>query len=137
MENHQKFMSRCLQLAETAAKEGESPVGSILVKNGKIIGEGSEKNKQTGDVTRHAEIVAILDALRQTDSLQHATLYTNMEPCVMCSYAIRHHKIKRVVILNRSQELGGTQKPYNILTLENIKSWSRPPEIIFLQDLKK
>ena len=57
MTAQQQFMDRCIALAEKAAAEGESPVGSIVVKEGRIIGEGYEKSRQLKDITRHAEIV--------------------------------------------------------------------------------
>lgn len=130
MENHHKFMQRCNELAELARKGGESGVGSVLVKEGNIIGEGMEKSRQLKDVTRHAEVVAILDALQKTDSIEGTTLYTNVEPCILCSYVIRHHKIKEVVFSKLSGELGGTNPPFNILTAETIQSWSSPPAIV-------
>ena len=73
-------MDKCYELAKTAAAEGESPVGSIVVKNGKIIGEGYEKSRQLKDVTRHAEVVALLDALKSTTDLSGATIYSNVNP---------------------------------------------------------
>lgn len=122
-------MQRCYELAENALKQNENPVGSVIVKNGIIVGEGHEKSKQLKDITRHAEIVAILDALKNTDSLEDATLYTNMEPCALCSYAIRHYKIKEVVFLKFSGELGGTNNPAKLLTNPKIRAWGAPPEI--------
>src|SRR3546814_8991300 len=99
MVNHENFMNRCFELAEMAAKEGESAVGSVVVKDGLIIGEGYEKSRQQGDVTRHAEVVAVLDALKKDKDLSEAVLYNNIEPCILCSYVIRHHKISEVVFV--------------------------------------
>jgi tRNA(Arg) A34 adenosine deaminase TadA len=129
MHTNDKFMARCYQLADIAAKEGESPVGSVIVKDGVIIGEGSEKSKQQKDITRHAEVVAILDALRNTDSLAGSILYTNVEPCLLCSYVIRHYKIAEVVFAKHSGELGGTHQPFDLLTSPDFKSWAKPPVI--------
>jgi len=129
MNRDEEFMQRCFELAEQARAEGESPVGSILVKDNQILGEGSEKSKQLGDITRHAEVVALLHALKKTDRLKGATLYTNVEPCMLCSYVIRHHGIKRVVFAQSSGELGGTSQPYHILSATDIASWGDPPEI--------
>lgn len=130
MDNHEKFIKRCHELAHLASSEGESPVGSVLVKGEVIIGEGTEKSGQSKDVTRHAEIVAILDALSQAQDIEGATLYTNVEPCLLCSYAIRHYKIKRVVFSKHSGELGGTHEPFNILTSSAFQTWGAPPEVI-------
>ena len=123
-------MNKCHDLAQKAAAEGESPVGSIVVKNGKIIGEGYEKSRQMKDVTRHAEVVALLDALKSTADLSGATIYSNVEPCILCSYVIRHHRIAEVVFERSAGELGGTNPPFNILTTANLKTWGPPPGII-------
>ncbi len=122
-------MDYCLRLAQKAKAEGESPVGSIIVKENHIIGTGYEKSRQLNDITRHAEIVAILAALKNTNNLAGSTLYSNVEPCLLCSYAIRHYQIKAVVFLKHCGELGGTRKPYNILTIDHIESWGPPPKI--------
>lgn len=73
--DHGKFMKRCFELAETSRSQGESPVGSIIVKDGTVIGEGTEKSKQLKDITRHAEVVAVLDALQKGNHPDGATLY--------------------------------------------------------------
>lgn len=129
MINHKIFIDRCLELADIAAKEGESAVGSIVVKGGLIIGEGYEKSRQLGDVTRHAEVVAILDALKKDKDLSGAVLYTNVEPCILCSYVIRHHKISEVVFVEYAGELGGVNPPFNLLTSDSFKSWVSPPRV--------
>ena len=119
-------------LAARAAAEGESPVGSVLVKDGQIIGEGYEKSRQLKDITRHAEVVAILDAVQNTGDIAGSVLYSNVEPCILCSYAIRHYKIAAVVFVNYSGELGGTRAPFNILTTRELHSWGQPPTITVL-----
>jgi len=120
-------MDRCLELAALAAAEGESPVGSVIVKDGQIIGEAYEKSKQLKDITRHAEALAVLDAIARNGSCAGATLYTNVEPCLLCSYVIRHHRIARVVYSKASGELGGTNPHFNILTTNNIATWGSAP----------
>jgi tRNA(adenine34) deaminase len=124
------YMKKCLELAQKAAEDGESPVGSILVKDGRIIGEAYEKSRQLKDITRHAEMLAILDALRTTSDLSGSTIYSNVEPCILCSYAIRHYKIGKVVFMRYAGELGGTNPPCNVLTAASFKSWGPPPEVI-------
>lgn len=122
-------MERCFQLAQQAADLGESAVGSIIVRDGKIIGEGIEKSRQQKDITRHAEMVAILDALHSGAGLSGATIYSNVEPCILCSYAIRHFKIAHVVFARPAGELGGTNPPCNVLTATHFKSWGPPPVV--------
>ncbi|MBS1661317.1 MAG: nucleoside deaminase [Bacteroidetes bacterium] len=128
MSTPQKYMERCLELAQKAAAEGESPVGSILVKNGTIIGEASEMSRQLKDITRHAEMLAILDAIKNNHDVAGSTIYSNVEPCILCSYAIRHYKIAEVVYSRPAGELGGTNPPFDILTA-HFNSWAAPPII--------
>lgn len=127
---HKPFIDRCLELAMMAMLEGESPVGSVVVRDGRIIGEGYEKSRQLKDVTRHAEVVAILDALQKGESCEGATLYSNVEPCILCSYVVRHHKIAKVVFSKYCGELGGTNEEFNVLTTDRITKWVEPPVVI-------
>jgi tRNA(adenine34) deaminase len=130
MNLHQQYMERCFVLAEKANAEGESAVGSVVVKEGKIVGEGYEKSRQSKDITRHAEIVAILDAIKNKADLAGAILYSNVEPCILCSYAIRHYKISTVVFAKQSGESGGTRAPFNVLTTTELSLWGPPPNVI-------
>ena len=124
-----EYMERCLALAQKAAEEGESPVGSIIVKDGVIIGEAYEKSRQLKDITRHAEVLAVLDALQKGNDLAGATLYSNVEPCILCSYVLRHHRIGRVVFVRKAGELGGTREPFNVLTASTFRSWGHAPSV--------
>ena len=123
-------MDQCHALARKAASEGESPVGSIIVKDGQIIGAAYEKSRQLKDITRHAEMLAILDALQNAPDLAGATIYSNVEPCILCSYAIRHHRIAEVVYERSAGELGGTNPRFNVLTAAGIQAWSLPPKVV-------
>ncbi|MGN7724122.1 nucleoside deaminase [Chitinophaga sp. 22620] len=129
---HQRYMDRCLELAETARAQGESPVGSVIVKDGQIIGEGTEQSRQLKDVSRHAEVMAVLDAVSKGHQLAGATLYSNVEPCLLCSYVIRHHRLGRVVFSKACGELGGTNPRFNLLTTNELGSWGDAPEVIIL-----
>ena len=127
MEDHSFYLDRCLELAQQAALAGESAVGSVIVKNGEIIGEGFEQSRRLKDVTRHAEVVAVLDAVHNYGSCAGAVLYSNAEPCILCSYVIRHYQIAHVVFSKYSGELGGTVPPFNILTTNAFKTWGVAP----------
>ena len=127
-------MQRCLELAELAEREGESPVGSVVVKDGIIIGEAYEKSRQLKDITRHAEVLALLDACKNKGDISGSILYSNMEPCILCSYAIRYYKIAEVVFMKHSGELGGTSVPFNLLTADNLASWIAPPLVTVYQE---
>ena len=110
------MMRRCFALADQSAKQGEYPYAAVIVRNGIIVAETTNRVARDRDVTRHAELVAICQAqetLASTD-LSDCTIYANMEPCVFCSYAIRESRIARVIFSLRSPVMGGTAR-WNIL----------------------
>ena len=127
-------MNRCLQLAETARQRGDSPVGSVLVRNNEIIGEGIEGGKTHRDITFHAEIEAVRSAVAALGSydLSGCTLYTSHEPCIMCAYVIRHARISSVVMNQPSGEIGGASSAYPLLTANDISVWGKPPDLVYL-----
>lgn len=130
--NYEAYMRQCISLAEIAKARGDSPVGSVLVQNGNIISEGIEGGKTHKDITFHAEIEAIRNsviALGKTD-LSDCMLVTTHEPCIMCSYVIRHHKIKLIIVGVASGEIGGYSSSYPLLLDKTITKWASPPEII-------
>jgi len=132
MDMHRKYMNKCYALAERAAAEGESPVGSVIVKDGVVIGEAWEKSRQLKDISRHAEMLAILDAVSRGAEMGGATMYSNVEPCILCAYAIRHYRIGEVVYERSAGELGGTNPRFNVLTAEGIGAWGEPPKVTVL-----
>ncbi len=126
-------MQRCETLAAVATQHQESPVGSVVVWAGQIIGEGIEAGKAKQDITCHAEVEAIREAVKKYGKdLSAATLYTTHEPCILCSYVIRHHRIGRVVIRQAVAHIGGATSAYPILTAKDIAIWGEPPVVEFL-----
>ncbi len=93
------FMKHAIALAETAFKEGEVPVGAVMVYDGEIIAEGYNKREIRQNSLYHAEIEAINTACEKTESwrLNECTLYVTLEPCVMCTGAIINARVGRVV----------------------------------------
>lgn len=130
MRTHLHYMKKCIELGKEAMRCGNPPVGSILVKNDAIIGIGKEAGKSMNDITKHAEIEAIRDALQHHQSLNGTTLYTTHEPCIMCSYIIRHHQIKTIVFGIKSKYVGGKTSDYKILETESVPKWGKMPEVI-------
>lgn len=125
-------MRRCIELATIAKHRGDSAVGSVIVKGGKIIAEGIEGGKTHHDITFHAEIEAVRKAvgvLGKTD-LSDCFLVTTHEPCIMCSYVIRHHKIGLVIVGITTGEIGGYSSALPVLSDKTISKWSNPPQII-------
>jgi tRNA(adenine34) deaminase len=130
--NHKFFMSRCIELALIAKQRGESPVGSVIVKGGKVISHGIEGSKTHRDITFHAEIEAVRQAVEFLNSqdLSECIMYTTHEPCIMCSYVIRHAKISTVVTGISTGEIGGVSSKYPLLKDGAIKKWADPPNLI-------
>jgi tRNA(adenine34) deaminase len=130
--DHEFYMHRCVALGILASHKGDSPVGALIVKDGHIIAEGIEANRTNMDITYHAEIEAIRHATHalKTQDLSDCILYTTHEPCIMCSYVIRHSKLKMVVIGTTTGETGGYSSQYPILKATDIKAWATPPEIV-------
>lgn len=98
MAYHEQFMRRCIELAKTAADNGDVPVGAVVVRNGKIIGEGINRREQQKNPVLHAEIEAIQSAAKTLGGwrLEGCDLYVTLEPCPMCAGAIINSRIKNV-----------------------------------------
>jgi tRNA(adenine34) deaminase len=129
---HEFYMKFAIDLAMTAKARGDAAVGSVVVQDGAIIAEGIEGGKTKKDITFHAEIEAIREAnlITGKSDLSDCTLYTTHEPCIMCSYVIRHAKINTVVFGISVVETGGVHSFYPILTDTKIKIWGKPPRIV-------
>ena len=93
------WMQHALQLAEKAEQQGEVPVGAVIVKDEQIVGEGWNQPITLNDPSAHAEIMAIRDAGRRLDNyrLTDCTLYVTLEPCAMCTGAMVHSRVARLV----------------------------------------
>ncbi len=92
-------MRRALGLARAAAEVGEVPVGALVVRDDRVLGEGWNRPIATCDPSAHAEIVALRAAgLAAGDyRLVGSTLYVTLEPCIMCAAALVHARVARVV----------------------------------------
>jgi tRNA(adenine34) deaminase len=93
------WMERALEQAELAAVAGEVPVGALVIKDGKIIGQGHNRNLLDNDPTAHAEIVALRQAAARLGNhrLIGCTMVATIEPCSMCAGALIHARIARLV----------------------------------------
>ena len=98
-ENHERYMRIAIDLAcsEIGKKEGR-PFGAVIVKDGKVLGSGSNRAILDNDPTAHAEIVAIRDACRKLQSyrLDGSVMYSSSEPCPMCLSAMYWAGIKEL-----------------------------------------
>ena len=113
----QAFMQIALDLAHEAALAGEVPVGAIIVKDGIIIGRGSNAPIGTHDPTAHAEIAAMRDAAKNIENyrLVDCTLYVTLEPCAMCTGAIQHARIARLVFGASDPKTGACGSVVNLM----------------------
>lgn len=109
-------MTAAIEEARAGADENGLPIGSVVAREGGVLGRGRNRFRQTGDPTSHAEMEAIRDAARRApedvDALfQGATLYTTMMPCEMCAGAIIRFGISRVVVAEtRTYTEAGTRQ---------------------------
>jgi tRNA(adenine34) deaminase len=103
------FMLLALDLAARAFKEGETPVGAVVVQDGEVIGTGYNRVKALHDPTAHAEIIAIREAALNTGDwrLPAADIYVTLEPCIMCVSALIHARMRRVVFGTHDDRWGG------------------------------
>jgi tRNA(adenine34) deaminase len=110
-------MSRALELARQAQAAGEVPVGAVIVKDGVIIAEGSNRPISGNDPTAHAEIVAMRAAANAVGSyrLLDTTLYVTLEPCAMCAGAMVHARIQRLVYGATDPRAGAAGSVFNIV----------------------
>ena len=97
--NHNQFMKKALQEAKYAFFKGEVPVGCVIVHNNEIISRSSNMVELLNDSTAHAELIAITSAQNNLNSknLEKCTIYSTLEPCIMCYGAIYWSKIKTIV----------------------------------------
>ena len=101
-----KFMTRAIELSIESVNNGTGPFGAVIVKNEKIIAEGSNKVTSTNDPTAHGEIVAIREACKQLNnfSLSGCELYSSCEPCPLCLSAIYWARINKIYYANTRED---------------------------------
>lgn len=112
-------MQRALELAVHARDvDGEVPVGAVLVWQGKIVGEGWNRNITLSDPSAHAEIGALRDAGQRLGNHRFpgSTLYVTLEPCAMCAMALVHARIARVVYAADDPKTGAAGSVFDTLT---------------------
>src|SRR5262245_14382257 len=124
-------MRRCVALASIAADAGETAVGALVVRGDSVIAEGSECTRRLLDPSAHAEVMALRAACQREGTLVLAgcELYTTVEPCVLCSYAIRRTGITRIVYGIAAGQAGGVTSRHSILTDNELRGFYPPPEI--------
>jgi tRNA(adenine34) deaminase len=125
------FMRRCLELAEVAALAGDTAVGAVIVRDGEVVAEGIERTRAALDPSAHAEVEALRQACQHlaTLDLSGCSLYSTVEPCVLCGYAIRRTGIAHVVYGVPAGQAGACTSAYAILSDRELEGWPTVPEI--------
>lgn len=110
------FMRAALKEAQKAEKLDEVPVGAVIVKDGKIIARGFNKNITASDPSAHAEMVALRRAAKKLGNyrLSGCTIYVTLEPCAMCAAALVHARIDKIVYAARDPKTGACGSIFNI-----------------------
>lgn len=111
-----EYMKLALSEADLATKEGEIPVGAVIVKDGRVISTARNNREATGDATGHAEILAIRAACETLGGwhLDGCELYVTLEPCPMCMGAIVNSRISRVVFGAKDAKAGACGSVVNL-----------------------
>ena len=109
-------MQKAILLAKIAQSKNEIPVGAIIIKNDRIIGQGYNQKEQLKDPTAHAEIIAITSAASTNNDwrLDNCSMYVTKEPCAMCAGAIVNARIPRVVFGAYDEKKGCSGSLYQI-----------------------
>ncbi len=106
MEDNKKFMAKAIELSINSANTIGGPFGSVIVKDNKIIAEGSNKVTFLNDPTAHGEVVAIREACKKlnTFDLSGCVIYTSCEPCPMCLSAIYWSRLDKIYYANTRED---------------------------------
>jgi tRNA(adenine34) deaminase len=113
---HNLYMRQALALAEQSQAAGEVPVGAVVVLAGEVIGKGSNSPITAHDPTAHAEMLAIREACARIGNyrLEGATLYSTLEPCVMCAGALVAARVATLVFGARDLRFGGVRSKFRL-----------------------
>lgn len=120
MSTDEQYMQLAITEAKKAEKEGEVPIGAIIVYKGDVIARGFNQRESTQKSLRHAELVAIERANEYIGSwrLENCTLYVTLEPCPMCAGALVQSRLKRVVYGASDPKAGCVGTLMNLVTEE-------------------
>ena len=112
------FMKMAVEEAALAFREGEVPVGAVLVRDGSVVARSHNCRESSHDPTGHAEILVIRSGAGGDDRwrLTDATLYVTKEPCMMCAGAMVNSRLGRLVYGCRDEKGGAVHSLYNLLS---------------------
>ena len=116
--SHEQAMLVALEQARLASKNGDVPVGAVVVHNGVVIAARHNEREATNDPTAHAEVLALRDAAQNLGRwrLDDCDLVVTLEPCVMCAGALINARIRTLVFGAADLKAGATGSLYNLCT---------------------
>ena len=117
-----QFMEQAIEQAQLAAAANEVPVDAVLVRDGKVISKGFNKPITNHDPSAHAEMLALREAAKVEENyrLPGSTLYVTLEPCAMCSGAILHARVDRVVFGATDPKTGAAGSVLDVFSSKQI-----------------
>ena len=118
----QQYMRMAIEQAQLAAQSGEVPVGAVLVRDGQVISRAFNKPIANHDPSAHAEMLALREAALADENyrIPGSTLYVTLEPCAMCSGAMLHARIDRVVYGAQDPKTGAAGSVLDIFSSKQI-----------------
>lgn len=113
----QEIMELAIEEALLASREGEVPVGAVLVCKGEVVARDHNRSISSNDPTAHAEILVMREGAAQAGNyrLNGYELYVTIEPCPMCAGAIVHSRLQRLIFGARDGKGGGVRSLYRLL----------------------
>ena len=122
VELDQQFMRMAIEQAQLAAQADEVPVGAVLVRDGQVISKAFNKPIANHDPSAHAEMLAIREAALAEENyrIPGSTLYVTLEPCAMCSGAMLHARIDRVVYGAPDPKTGAAGSVFDLFSSKQI-----------------
>ncbi len=120
LKTDEKYMRAAIKQAQKAYALNETPIGCVIVYNGKIIGRGYNRRNTDKNPLAHAEIAAIKKASRKMGDwrLEGCTMYVTLEPCQMCAGAIIQSRMTRVVVGCMNPKAGCAGSVLNLLQVK-------------------
>lgn len=111
------WMELALAEARAAQEAGEVPVGAVIVKDGELLATGQNRNLRNHDPSAHAEIVALRAAGERLGNhrLEDCEIYVIVEPCAMCSGALVHSRVKRLVYGAKDPKAGAVESVLQVV----------------------
>lgn len=139
--NDKRFLKIAVEQAKKSVKQGGFPAGAVIVKKGRIISRGFSLGSKLNDPTSHAETASIREACQKlkTVSLEGATLYASLQPCLMCFSVANWAGISRIVYgCRKSNDMVSKEYYEGVAKLKDINQQnSRKIELIYMPDFER